>query len=34
MEITGTDLYLADLIEKGMKAGGFPTVLKTGRSCY
>lgn len=34
VDFTGTDLYLADLVEKGMKAGGFPTKLKTGRSMY
>jgi len=30
----GTDLILADLVEKGMKAGGLPTRVKTGRSMY
>lgn len=34
VDFTGTDLYLADLVEKGMKAGGFPAKLKTGRSMY
>ena len=30
--ITGTDLILADLADKGMKAGGLPTRVKTGLS--
>ncbi|PGH19536.1 hypothetical protein AJ80_03871 [Polytolypa hystricis UAMH7299] len=30
----GTDLILANLVEKGMKAAGFATNLKTGRSIY
>ncbi|KAJ9493640.1 hypothetical protein H2202_010884 [Exophiala xenobiotica] len=30
----GTDLVLLDLVGKGMKAGGFPTKLKTGRFLY
>ena len=30
----GTDLILVDLVEKGMKAGGLPTEVKTGRSMY
>lgn len=34
VDIAGTDLYLADLVEKGMKARRIPTKLKTGRSIY
>jgi len=30
--ITGTDLILADLADKGMEAGGLPTRVKTGLS--
>lgn len=30
----GTDLILVDLVEKGMKAGGLATTVKTGRSMY
>ena len=34
MSIAGTDLILADLVEKGMKAGNLPARVKTGRSMY
>ena len=30
----GTDLILADLVAKGMKAGNLPTRVKTGRSMF
>ncbi len=30
----GTDLYLADLVEKGMKAAGIPTEVKAGRKVH
>jgi hypothetical protein len=34
LNIIGTDLLLADLVEKGMKARGLSTKLKTGRSIH
>lgn len=30
----GTDLLLVDVVEKGMKAGGLATKVKTGSSMY
>ncbi len=34
MCITGTDLILAELVDRGMAAGGLPTQVTTGRSMY
>jgi hypothetical protein len=32
--LLGTDLILCELVEKGMRAAGLPTEVKTGRSMF
>lgn len=34
LEATGMDLNLVDMVEKGIKAAGLPSQVKTGRSMY